>query len=231
MMHKQDVFITARYLKTLYMLYFIFLLAATVMGYKLVSLGPLFTAPGSGLIFTLTFFLGSVITEIYGYQVMRRIIWLTLIFSAIFVILISIFSILPSPEYWHTGVAYGDIFFYIFHFTVAGGLAFVVSAMLNAYIIARTKVKYQGKHFWLRCFIAAAISEIAADFITLFISFFGDWGIKQTFMVLGSEYLYKLAYSVVCMLLAVALVIWLKRREKLDVYDHDTRFNPLKMSL
>ncbi len=230
-MHKSDVFKTAQLLPSLYMLYFALFLAATIMGYKLVSLGPMFTAPGSGLIFTFTFFLGSIITEVYGFRVMRRLIWLTIIYATVFVLIVSALSLLPTPAYWHAGLAYGHIILHVFHFSVAGGLGFLVSAFVNAYLISKSKIKYKGAYFWLRSFIAAALSELVANGVSLLITFFGDWNVMQTLHVFAHAYLYKLAYGVIGALLASFLVVWIKKAEHLNVYDNNIAFHPFKMSL
>lgn len=230
-MDKSDVMQRSHFLAALYMGYFMLLLAAGTMGYKLVSLGPLFMAPGSGLVFTFTFFLGSVITEIYGYAVMRRLIWLCVMYGTLFVLLICLMSTLPSPQFWHADIAYGQIIFHIFHFCIAGGLGFLISAFINAYLISVTKIKFNGTYFWLRSFVAAAISEIVANVVSVFITFFGAWNFDHTLVVLGTAYLYKLGYSVIGALVASLLVIWLRKKENHHVFDSKTKFNPFKMSL
>lgn len=230
-MYKLDALHTTRYLSVLYLCYFTLFLAVTLMGYKVISLGSLFTAPGTGLVFTFTFFLGSVVTEIYGYRIMRHLIWYTFFYGALFVALISLFSILPSPKYWYPDVVYSRLFFHLFHFSVACGLSFLVGAFLNAYIIAKTKVKFKGQYFWLRSFVAATISEIVTSVVSMFITLFGAWDVRYTLDVLSDAFLYKLGYSVVGMLIAVALVWWLKKSENLDTYDRETRFTPFKLSV
>lgn len=218
-------------LQNLYILYFALLAATAVMGYKLVSLAPLATTPGSGLVFTFTFFLSSIITEIYGYKVMRRLIWLSVIYGAIFIVIVSLFSMLPAPRYWHAGIAYEDIFFNIAHFSVAGGIGFLISAFVNAYLIAKSKIHFKGKYFWLRSYIIVAICEIITGIFALLVSLAGTGTVEHSMIIISEEFIYKLGYGVIGMIIAVIALYLLKKIENLNIYDQHTNFNPFSFLL
>lgn len=53
-------------------------LAADVVAYKLVFLGPPLL-PGAPLIFPLTYIIGDIVAEVYGYNAAKQIIWITLV--------------------------------------------------------------------------------------------------------------------------------------------------------
>src|SRR5437762_502473 len=73
------------------------LLICDTLAFKVVSIhGKNFAA--SGLIFPLGFLLASVITEVYGFTLAGRIIWVQLLCQAFFILTVNIFVLLPSTS-------------------------------------------------------------------------------------------------------------------------------------
>ena len=61
------------------------LITANIIAVKVISLGP-FILPAAIFVFPLSYIFGDVLTEVYGYRVARRVIWLGFICNLIFVI-------------------------------------------------------------------------------------------------------------------------------------------------
>jgi uncharacterized integral membrane protein (TIGR00697 family) len=215
-----------KYLPQLHVLYYIIFIATMIMGYKVASLGSLMQAPGTAVIFTFTFFFCSIVTEVYGYQAMRRLIWLTIIYAIIFSVITVIISLLPAPKFWHADIAYGHIVLHVFHFSVAIAVGFIISNFVNAYIIAQSKIKLHGRFFWLRCFLAATIAELSANSVSLLITLFGNWDVSAALDMFAQAYVYKFFYALVCCTIASLVVMWLKKSETQNDNDKKTNFNP-----
>ena len=119
-----------KYMRILAIIYVIFLLAATVMAYKVVDLWGI-NQPGSTLIYTFTFFWGNVYAELYGAKYAKKLIWESILSEYIFTILIVIVNNLSSPILWDKQNAYDLVFGHILRFTNAGVIGFLLSAYLR----------------------------------------------------------------------------------------------------
>ena len=64
--------------------------------------------------------------------------------------------------------------------------------------------------------------------IVLIVSFLGVLPAEVIFNMILWHWLLKTAYEVLATPLTYYLVAYLKKAEKLDTYDHGTKFNPLR---
>src|SRR5689334_4125158 len=100
-----------RYIIFLAMLFIAVDLAAVSVAYKMVSLNSLFEInSGATFIFPITYALGDVVTEVYGYGMARKLIWLSLGLQIVYAILVNLIIRLPEPGYWDGGQAYSMVF-------------------------------------------------------------------------------------------------------------------------
>ncbi|MCX6012250.1 MAG: VUT family protein, partial [Chloroflexi bacterium] len=81
------------------------LIAANIMAVKLVNISGL-TLPAAIIIFPLSYIIGDVLTEVYGYKMARRVIWLGFLCNLIVVIAFWIGKLLPSASIWEGQEAY-----------------------------------------------------------------------------------------------------------------------------
>src|SRR5687768_9703580 len=81
------------------------LLTCDALAFKVVSIhGYDFAA--SGLIFPLSFMFASVLTEVYGFSLAGRIIWVQLLCQTLFILIVNIFVYLPSPLKSESAILY-----------------------------------------------------------------------------------------------------------------------------
>lgn len=202
-------------------------LAADVVAYKLITLGPALL-PGAPLIFPLTYIIGDIVAEVYGYTVAKKIIWVTLICELFFALSIKLIIHLPSPHFWQNQLAYNAVIDPILRFVLAGILAVVSSSFINIYIISKWKILMKGRHFWLRSLGSSAIGGFILVLVTILFGFTGHihWS-KLIYMVL-SVYSVEVFYSLLGVWPASIITGFLKLEEQLDVYDTKTNFNPFR---
>lgn len=202
-----------KYIRILAMIYITFLMAATVMAYKIVDINGCYQ-PGSTLIYTSTFFLGNVYAELYGPKYAKKLIWETIFCGYIFALLITIINNLPSPTLWNKKDEYDQVFGHILRFTNAGVVGFLLSSFLNTYLITQWKYKLNGKLFWARSLLASSLSEGAATFCAGIITFFGMLPTHDILQVMTNALLFKLIYGLLAVWPATFLVYILKRKEE-----------------
>ena len=89
-------------------------LTSNIMAVKVISIFRLFYFDAGTITFPFAYMLGDVLTEIWGYRMARKIIFLTLLCNILLVVFTMIGVWLPSPDYLaETAEAYGHIFTYV----------------------------------------------------------------------------------------------------------------------
>lgn len=86
----------------------------------------------------------------------------------------------------------------------------------------------KGKHFWFRSVASTSISELFLVIITGFSAFTGTMSLGQVTKVAASAYVLELIYAAVFVWPGWMIIIYLKKNENLDVYDHQVKYNPFR---
>jgi len=81
------------------------LITANIIAVKLFIVVGL-VLPAAIIIFPISYILGDVLTEVYGYDQARRVIWLGFLCNLLTVIAIFVGSILPPAPFWKGQAAY-----------------------------------------------------------------------------------------------------------------------------
>ncbi|MCB0104351.1 MAG: VUT family protein [Caldilineaceae bacterium] len=100
--------VTWRYYDVAVALFVASLLTANIIAVKLIQLGPLIL-PAGVVIFPVSYILGDVLTEVYGYRWARRAIWLGFVGNLVAVVAIWLAGLLPAPAFWQGQDAYNTI--------------------------------------------------------------------------------------------------------------------------
>lgn len=202
-------------------------LAADVVAYKLVHLGPALL-PGAPLIFPITYIIGDIVAEVYGYVVAKKIIWITLICELFFAIAIKLIIHLPSPSFWHQQASYNEVVDPILRFVLAGIVAVISSSFVNVYLLSKWKVWMKGHYFWLRSIGSSAIACLILVLVTILLGFSDNQSWSALIYIIFSVYSVEVLYAIIGAWPASIIVGYLKLEEQLDVYDTETKFNPFK---
>ena len=137
---RKTSFYSTKYLMLLSMLLMTFLLAGTVTAAKICSLGW-FKLPASTIIFPLTYALGDIITEVYGYKAMRKMLWNAVVCGFVFIFAILTLLNIPSPTDWSLNQSFSIVFRYTWLFTIIASIGMIAGSLLNCYIIAKFKIE------------------------------------------------------------------------------------------
>lgn len=215
-----------KYMNFLSMIYITFLMAATVMAYKVVNVWH-FTVPGSTLIYTFSFFLGNIYSELYGSENAKKLIWQSIVIGYLFALLIALVNILPSPDYWNFKDQFELVLGHVLRFTNSGVIGYLISSFLNIYLVAKWKFQLNGKYFWLRSLFASSISEGVATFIAGFMTFFTMMPAKNILLIMFNALLFKLIYGLFAVWPASFIAFILKRKES-DITENPS-LNPFSL--
>ena len=203
------------------------LITANIIAVKVISLGP-FVLPAAIFVFPLSYIFGDVLTEVYGYRVARRVIWLGFACNLVFVFFAWVGQKLPPAVFWEGQTAYESILGFAPRLLAASFLGYLAGEFANSFILAKMKILTGGRWLWSRT-IGSTVAGQGLDtsiFITL--AFIGT-GANVPVMILH-HWLAKIVIEAACTPGTYAIVNWLKNKEGIDTYDYETRYNPFIIS-
>jgi len=186
---------------------------------------------GAGILFfPISYVIGDVLTEVYGYARARRCIWAG--FSALLFMAFMAFVVValpPSPE-WGGQAAYEAVFGQVPRIVFASIAAFWAGEFVNSYVLARMKVWTKGRHLWTRT-IGSTLAGQGVDSLIFYpLAFWGaaGWTDALVLKLLVTQWALKVGWEALLTPVTYAVVGWLKRREGIDVYDSGTDFTPFR---
>ncbi len=199
---------------------------------KIVTLGP-FVFDGGTLLFPISYIFGDILTEVYGYNTSRRVIWIGFGAAALFSLTVWVVGLLPSEAEWSGRVgmgAYNAVLGSTPRIVLASLIAYWCGSFVNAFVMARLKVITQGKWLWSRTISSTIAGEFVDTFLFVLIAFFATMSTDALWSIALSNYIFKVGVETVFTPVTYATVAWLKKREGVDTYDAQTDFNPFRLA-
>ena len=222
--------INSKYIVFLSMLYTTVMLAADVVAFRFENFFGLVES-GATIIFPLTYVLGDVICEVYGWKVTIKIVWLALICEALFAGLITMIIYMPSYGIGEYQDQYVNVLGNMWLFVIGGIISNAIAGVLNIYFMSKWKILAQGRFFWLRSILATCISEFILIIVTVLIAFLPLIKFEMTMKVFTHAYVLEVFYALIFVLPAKYLVNYLRNKEKIDAYDYGVSYNPFNVFL
>jgi uncharacterized integral membrane protein (TIGR00697 family) len=189
---------------------------------------------GAGvLFFPVSYVFGDILTEVYGYARARRVIWsgfAALVFAAV---MAAVVVALPPAEGWPNQKVYEVAFGNTWRIAAASMLAYFCGELVNSYVLARMKVRHEGRLMRTR-FVASTIAGEAVDSALFYPLAFWSSGIMPNELVLTlvvSQFVAKTLVEVCFLPVTTRIVTALKRAEQEDYYDRNTDFNPFNIKV
>ena len=205
------------------------LITANIIAVKLIDIGG-YVLPAAIVIFPISYIVGDVLTEVYGYHRARRVIWLGFACNLFAVLAIWAAGALPAAGFWDGAAAYDRILGAAPRILMAYFAAYLLGEFANAYVLAKMKIATAGRWLWMRTIGSTVIGQGLDSAVFMTIAFAGIIPPEALVAAVLTQWIAKTAYEAAATPLTYAVVGFLKRREGLDVYDTDTRFNPLAIA-
>jgi hypothetical protein len=194
---------------------------ATVHGYTF----------GAGILFfPVSYVLGDVLTEVYGYANARRCVW-TGFAALLFMAFMSYVVVaMPPADGWNGQAAYESVFGSTWRIVLASVIAFWAGEFVNSFVLAKMKIWTGGSKLWTRTIGSTVFGQAVDSAIFYPIAFLGTWTNAQVLTVMFTNWLLKVLWEVVLTPVTYAVVGFLKRREGVEVFDTGTDFSPFAKS-
>ena len=190
---------------------------------------------GAGvLFFPVSYIFGDILTEVYGYGRDRRVIWAgfgALLFAAIMSSVVL--ALTPAADPFNTSYQQHleAVFGNTWRIVVGSMTAFWCGSFVNSYVMAKMKIRMQGRHLWMRTIGSTIAGELVDSSLFYVIAFYGIWSTQQLIAVTVAQYILKTSWEVVMTPVTYRVVAFLKNKENEDFYDTATDFNPFKLKL
>ena len=186
---------------------------------------------GAGVFFfPVSYIVGDVLTEVYGYARARRVIWTGFAALVFMAFMAWVVVSLPPAVSWDGQAAYQSVFGNTWRIVGASITAFWVGEFANSLVLARMKVATEGRFLWMRTIGSTIVGQGLDSLLFYPLAFWGSpgWTTDQIMQVVLSQFMLKTLWEALLTPATYAFVGFLKRREGIDVFDDATDFTPFR---
>lgn len=206
------------------------LLLSNLIGAAKLSTVAGFTFGAGILFFPVSYVLGDVLTEVYGYARARRVIWTG--FGALTFMAFMSFVVvaMPPADSWTGQAAYEEVFGSTWRIVVASITAFWAGEFVNSFVMAKMKIWTKGRLLWTRTIGSTFVGQGVDSLIFYPIAFLGIWTTQDVLTVIVTNWALKVAWEAALTPVTYVVVGKLKAAEGVDLYDLHTDFSPFASS-
>ncbi len=217
-----------KYFTLMAMISITMMIIAMVFTFRVIQVGP-FVTPGAVFIFAMTYTMADIITEVYGFKLVRQVIWATLFCIIMFNLLSWLLISLPVPDNTNYNVAYNKVFGHNFHLLLGFSVSFILSDFVNAYALNRWRILLKGRFFCLRSIASSAVGETLFGIIAAVLIYSGSMSPLTIVKLVASTWVFKIVTAIVVAYPATIVVELLRRTEGIEASDCDN-FKTLEFS-
>jgi len=201
---------------------------------KVVALGAISFGAGN-LFFPISYIFGDILTEVYGYARSRRVIWagfLAMLFAT--VMSAVVLAMPPDPTEPYNRViqpALETVFGATWRIILASVVAFWLGDFANSYVLAKMKVRTEGRFLWMRTIGSTIVGQGIDSAVFYPIAFLGIWSTDVMLKVVLFNWAFKVGIEAALTPVTYKVVGELKRVEAEDYFDRDTNFTPFSLKV
>lgn len=189
-------------------------LISNVAATKGVAFGPILT-DGGFIVFPLTYVIGDVLSEVYGFKAARRAVIIGFSMQALAVLVLWATVHLPSAPDYANQDALATTVASITGLAVAGLSGFLVGQLVNAWVVVRVKQRTKEQHLWARLLGSTVVGQFADTVVFCAIAApiigFGNLGSFAVYAALG--WIYKTVVEALVLPLTYRVIAFIKHRE------------------
>lgn len=210
-------------------IYFVtILITSNIVSTKIVNLWG-FVFDGGTLLFPLSYIIGDVLTEVYGYARTRSLIWTGMMCQLLLSLVIIGVGLLPSDASRPLQQSYMDILWFAPRIIIASIIAYLIGEFINSYLLAKIKIATHGTKLWLRTIWSTIIGQWLDTIIFVLIAFWVVFDTSTIIALIVSNYILKVSIEIIFTPVTYRVIAKVKAYEWIDHYDTDTDFSPWKL--
>jgi queuosine precursor transporter len=208
------------YYPTLVAIFTGLVLISNVSATKGIAFGPIIgdwslITDGGFIVFPMTYVIGDVLSEVYGFRATRRAIYIAFVMEALAAFTFWLTAYLPAADFYTNQAAFEAVVKPFTQLIIAGLAGFIVGQTLNAWVVVRIKARTKEKHLWARLIGSTIVGEFADTVVFCAIAAgaigISTWRDFITYVALG--WVYKTLVEILVLPVTYRVIAHIKRRE------------------
>lgn len=195
---------------SLVVLYISCILIANIAAFKVIQLFSITMTAGT-LIFPISYILGDVFSEIYGYRTTKKIIIGGFLCNALMVLMFAITIKLPYPNYFSNQDSFALVLGNTPKLFFASVLAYFIGGLSNTFIMNYIKNNSRIKYLWFRTILSTIVGETLDSIIFLSIAFLGSLRFKDLALMILYQAMAKILFEIVMTPITYKVVNFLRK--------------------
>lgn len=183
------------------------------------TFGPLnilpITTDGAFFLFPLSYVIGDVLSEVYGFRAARRTIYIGFSMLALMVACFEIAIRLPAANFYTDQGAFKAVLGTTPQLVLAGLAGYIVGQFLNSMTLMLIKERTKEKHLWARLLGSTVASEFGDTLVFCSIAAtaigINTWGDYFNYVLVG--FVWKTFVEIMIMPISYRWIAYLKKRE------------------
>lgn len=210
-------------------LFVCFLMISNIVVNRLVDIrGMVIT--GDLFLFPITYIFGDILTEVYGWQRSRLVIWLGFATNIIMALYFTFVINLPFPKDFIDNKAFQTVLGTTPVVVIASLAAYFLGEFSNSTVLSVMKKWTKGKYLWTRTIGSTLVGQII-DTLTFMTIVFHTLPLNVFIQLTLVQYLFKVGYEILATPFTYWIVAKIKKMEKIDTFDYGVNYNPFSLKI
>ncbi len=192
------------------MIYTTCLLISNVTAFKVVSFFGI-TLTAATLVFPVTYILGDVFSEVYGYKKTKQIIISGFLCNTLMVFIFFLAILMPYPDYFEYQKEFELVLGNTPRILVASLTAYLIGGLSNSYVLTFIKEKTNIKPLWFRLSFSTIIGELLDSIFFVTIGFIGKISLNNIIIMIISQAGIKIIVEFIMIPIVYKVVSFVKK--------------------
>ena len=190
------------------------MLISNIGATKFIDVGFIKT-DGGAFLFPLTYILGDVLTEVYGFRAARRVIYTGFGLGALAGLTFWVVQLAPAAAEWPNQDAFEAILGFVPQIVLASIIAFLCGQLSNSWTLVQIKRRTAEKKLWARLIGSTVVGEFVDTVVFTMIASLGRLSFEEFLNYFVVGYVYKTMLEVILLPITYRVIKIVKVREAL----------------
>ncbi|WP_115727240.1 queuosine precursor transporter [Actinomyces culturomici] len=195
-----------------------FLLISNIAATKVTALdaGPIHLVfDGGAILFPLTYVLGDVLSEVYGFARARRVIILGFVASILASLTFLVVQVAPVGPGYENQAAFEAVLGFVPRIVAASVIGYLVGQLMNSLVLVKIRERWGADHMWARLVGSTVVGELFDTVLFCTIAFIGVIPGLDFLNYVVTGYVYKVGVEVVLLPITYRVIALVRAREGL----------------
>lgn len=193
-----------------------FLLISNIAATKLIEI-TVASVPlifdGGAILFPLTYLLGDVLAEVYGFARAKRAIFMGFAASILASLAFFLVQLAPPGPGYENQAAFEAVLGFVPRIVAASLIGYIIGQFLNAWVLTTIRERWGESHLWARLLGSTVVGEAADTVIFCTVAFAGIVSGSELLNYIIVGYVYKVDVELVLLPVTYKIIAWVRRFE------------------